>query len=565
MDIDHSTSVDINTTNHHQNPNVINDWNWWPVGAEGSMVSNDVVEGATVVASSSSMRTSNSTSAPFSRDYDDDWLAEQLANIPMLNVTDGASATSEIIQINQNAPNGNGYTLVADRELAAILGGHVDRDTIYWLLANFKLERNAVMPRGFLYSKYEAFCLFHGKPLMNQACMGKTVRALFRGLETRRLGRRGKSRYHYIGLAINPEGEFAGMVPIEPEEPTPEPGDGERKRRRTTLAAKKLQENPIGKHFEAMDPDSRADAALDQLEKMLNVRRNRYVIPQSLRTEPSWHDNLPFADDGLLPLGLDAADMSLIFRTLKCHMGLLGHSILTGVLYSIPSILNNLWISQTPSLQIPENFDQDKFALSLTWPAFVDFIGTCYSETYATVLDHLLGKTDKAQNSSFLDFLYEFATKYGQWIEAVSLNLTDSVQVILNASASSFCQMMKQLAILNSALALVDLVERDRSKAAVATEGFRSLSDRFVLAPFSTCQSEHLTLSVQTISMMEFIFQHDYMLQRWRGWVKRVMEYYMENVELDCAGLDLTNEEVVHRKELALAELRLVWLGLLYA
>ena len=110
------------------------------------------------------------------------------------------------------------------------------------------------MPRGFLYSKYEAFCNVHGKLLMNQACMGKTVRALFRGLETRRLGRRyvskkglepylsvdpnvpfssrGKSRYHYIGLAINPEGEFAGMVPLEPEEPAPEPGDGERKRRR---------------------------------------------------------------------------------------------------------------------------------------------------------------------------------------------------------------------------------------------------------------------------------------------------------------------------------------------
>ena len=46
------------------------------------------------------------------------------------------------------------------------------------------------MPRGFLYSKYEAFCASQGKPLMNQACMGKTVRALFRGLETRRLGRR---------------------------------------------------------------------------------------------------------------------------------------------------------------------------------------------------------------------------------------------------------------------------------------------------------------------------------------------------------------------------------------
>ena len=37
---------------------------------------------------------------------------------------------NEIIQVDQNAEGGSGYVLVADRELAAILGGHVDRDTV---------------------------------------------------------------------------------------------------------------------------------------------------------------------------------------------------------------------------------------------------------------------------------------------------------------------------------------------------------------------------------------------------------------------------------------------------
>ena len=172
----------------------------------------------------------------------------------------------------------------------------------------------------------------------------------------------------------------------------------------------------------------------------------------------------------------------------------------------------------------------------------------------------------------------------------MNLNIQFNGMIILlflqNASASSFCQTMKQLAILNSALALVDLVERDRSKAAVAAEGFKSLSDRFVMVntyrnstlftggcidlfacifqtPFSTCGSEHIVLSVQTISMMEFIFQHDHMLQRWRGWVRRIMEHQMENVELDCAGLNLPMEEAIRRKELTLNELRLVWISLL--
>lgn len=37
------------------------------------------------------------------------------------------------------------------------------------------------------------------------------------------------------------------------------------------------------------------------------------------------------------------------------------------------------------------------------------------------------------------------------------------------------------MVVLNSSLGLVDLVERDRSKATVVAEGFRALSDRLIL------------------------------------------------------------------------------------
>lgn len=45
-------------------------------------------------------------------------------------LTGDGSEPNEIIQVNQNSADGTGYVLVADRELAAILGGHVDRDTV---------------------------------------------------------------------------------------------------------------------------------------------------------------------------------------------------------------------------------------------------------------------------------------------------------------------------------------------------------------------------------------------------------------------------------------------------
>ena len=36
MDIDQSSSVDINIPVSHHHSDVINDWNWWPGGAEGT-------------------------------------------------------------------------------------------------------------------------------------------------------------------------------------------------------------------------------------------------------------------------------------------------------------------------------------------------------------------------------------------------------------------------------------------------------------------------------------------------------------------------------------------------
>jgi hypothetical protein len=50
---------------------------------------------------------------------------------------------------------------------------------------------------------------------------------------------------------------------------------------------------------------------------------------------------------------------------------------------------------------------------------------------------------------------------------------------------------LKQVIVLNSALGLVDLIERDRSKATVVAEGFRALSERFILVEAIPFQFEN--------------------------------------------------------------------------
>lgn len=60
-----------------------------------------------------------------------------------------------------------------------------------------------------MYSKYAEICGDQRVTTLNPASFGKLVRVIFPGINTRRLGVRGESKYHYVDLALNEELESA--------------------------------------------------------------------------------------------------------------------------------------------------------------------------------------------------------------------------------------------------------------------------------------------------------------------------------------------------------------------
>ena len=80
-----------------------------------------------------------------------------------------------------------------------------------WLRENFEEQPGQIMRREFLYERYLEFCQLTGREAMNAACVGKVVRTVFQGLSTRRLGRRGGSKYHYVNLQVVASSPFVAM------------------------------------------------------------------------------------------------------------------------------------------------------------------------------------------------------------------------------------------------------------------------------------------------------------------------------------------------------------------
>lgn len=58
------------------------------------------------------------------------------------------------------------------------------------------------MPRSRVYANYAIRCGTERVPPLNPASFGKLVRIIFAGIQTRRLGMRGESRYHYVDLSL---------------------------------------------------------------------------------------------------------------------------------------------------------------------------------------------------------------------------------------------------------------------------------------------------------------------------------------------------------------------------
>ncbi|KAI8821142.1 RFX DNA-binding domain-containing protein [Fimicolochytrium jonesii] len=75
----------------------------------------------------------------------------------------------------------------------------------HWLMENYEQREGISIPRSNLYDHYCSYCVDHKIDPVNSASFGKLIRSVFPDIKTRRLGTRGKSKYHYCGIQMRNE------------------------------------------------------------------------------------------------------------------------------------------------------------------------------------------------------------------------------------------------------------------------------------------------------------------------------------------------------------------------
>ncbi|XP_060872996.1 transcription factor RFX3-like isoform X2 [Metopolophium dirhodum] len=76
--------------------------------------------------------------------------------------------------------------------------------TVDWLMDNYEKAEGVSLLRSTIYDNYLTHCTETKFDPLNAPSFGKLIRSVFTGLQTRRLGTRGNSKYHYYGIRIKP-------------------------------------------------------------------------------------------------------------------------------------------------------------------------------------------------------------------------------------------------------------------------------------------------------------------------------------------------------------------------
>jgi regulatory factor X 1/2/3 len=72
-----------------------------------------------------------------------------------------------------------------------------------WLRRNYEEAPGMAIPRSTIQSHYLRYCKENNLHPTNAATLGRRIREIFRGVESKRPGKRGKSKYHYCGIRVN--------------------------------------------------------------------------------------------------------------------------------------------------------------------------------------------------------------------------------------------------------------------------------------------------------------------------------------------------------------------------
>ncbi|GAU88057.1 hypothetical protein RvY_00824 [Ramazzottius varieornatus] len=443
----------------------------------------------------------------------------------------------------------------ADAQNGHAFNNGVGAELVPWLKKNFRLSYNpqAIMPRSLLYSKYQRFCAENNMAVVNSACLGKVLRRTFPGVDTRRLGRRGESKYHYIGLEMNPnrnkegnsEAEDAAAVAAlqqaiaaEKERPRRPPVD--------PIGRVTQVRSPVFRALAALDMEDRETVLLEVLNKLtmgIGAGHTSFV-PLCLQREDGWSSKLPVREGGTEEeRAAKIQKLGEFVVSFRIHLGVVAHCMINGAFVTLPAVFRNFWINREESIQIPS-------ALSVTQgPAasiaalqdivgpdvFTRFITDSYLILYGNVLENFAPNFQAAPGGAYFQLLNEFLIKLPKWtlslINGVDSPIPPAIADMLYCGSLAFSLVLRKRVALLASFSRVDCLQSDQQKVDYVIKLFRRIAQLWPKFVRINLTEEEDRRAQRYIACSIDAMQHPPSLSSWQSWLNKSLRECLDAAE----------------------------------
>ncbi|XP_055334780.1 DNA-binding protein RFX2-like [Paramacrobiotus metropolitanus] len=441
-------------------------------------------------------------------------------------------------------------------------------ELIPWLKRNFRLSRNAnaIMPRSELYAKYERFCEQNNLTVVNSACLGKVLRRSFPGVDTRRLGRRGESKYHYIGLEVNPDGENTDQTELNTptESYTKRQVAVERCKPRRNLPHMPKKRSSLFRILAALDDNDRIAVVIAQLRETIHAigAQHTSFLPDVLQGDEKWTHVLPLPELQAeeMSMGFKNEDVTNFVASFRIHLGMVAYCIVSGAFLSVPDLFHNFWISRTTSLQVTEcvsGFDTTVVNALYGWELLQHFVRDCYLGTYKKIEEQFATRFELITGGAFTGIIGEFAQKFPGWIRSAVGDLDSDMLHILHTSAQSLSFRLKKAIELHVAFAKVYCMQNDPAKIEYMRQIFQQVLPAWkqhIEVGFTALQQEEMH---DAVIVTTNLLSQPCNLMEWRLWITDTFQKKLASVE--TTSVELESNAILENKIQAVRDIVLMW------
>ncbi|XP_055330229.1 uncharacterized protein LOC129582677 [Paramacrobiotus metropolitanus] len=408
-----------------------------------------------------------------------------------------------------------------------ILGGRVDKQTLAWLRQNFEEQTGQIMRREFLYERYLEFCQATGREPMNAACVGKVVRTVFQGLSTRRLGRRGGSKYHYVNLQVAANSPFAGMKQSL--------GSAQKTGRKTKKTPKgnlgniwndapKILDEPVAvddgastsgparvwtknqKKLEAVELDFVTSGLSDEERSRRNIQQlatnclsaaqhradDVLFIPTPLALDSNW--NVEYLRDNSPTVTCD--EIRIFLRCFRLHIGMLGGLIIRLHFHCIPNIIHNFWQFREKSLQVDDTLDAETFRSIIQLEPVMLFIRTFYLHLFEKIVTFFFPSKYEPVPDHLRAVFRDVTAKFDKWMAMATQSLPERLRDFLVSCAFGFGRVCETFLDLSCHAEHLSMIDKHKTTRQPFLNAIDVVTSNGCLMPASTCQDDRMSVAI---------------------------------------------------------------------